>query len=159
LNMLNAEPQKILAKMLKDREDPESLEEAVQTLVQFSEADGYIHLTWRAKLRRNNVVVQGQTGTLLIDDDRLLLSTHDGKHEEIKFEAALSAGSHHADWFQALLPEFVAEIKNPAQRGANFQEAGWCLALTAAAYQSNLQGFKEVAVTFPGRLKSQPALA
>ena len=114
LNLMNADPQKILAKMLKDREDPESLEEAVQTLVQFPEANGYIHLTWRAKMRRNNVIVQGQNGTLLIDDDRLLLTTHDGKREEIKFETALSAGSHHADWFEKLLPEFIAEIKNPS---------------------------------------------
>jgi predicted dehydrogenase len=159
MNLLDAEPQKILAKMLKDPQDPESLEEAVQALVEFPESDGYIHLTWRAKLRRNNVVVQGQSGTLLIDDDRLLLSTHDGKSEESKFDAALSAGSHHADWFQALLPEFIAEMKNPAQRGANFKEAGWCLALTRAAYQSNLQGFKEVDVSFPGRITPQAALA
>ncbi len=159
LNLVNAEPQKILAKMLKDREDPESLEEAVQALVQFPEADGYIHLTWRAKNRRNNVVVQGQTGTLLIDDDRLLLTTHDRKREEIKFETALSAGSHHPDWFRSLLPEFVEEMKNPAKRGTNFKEAGWCLALTSAAYQSNLQGFKEVDVTFPGTPNREIAIA
>jgi len=30
------------------------------------------------------VVVQGQSGTLLIDDDRILLTTHNGKSEEIK---------------------------------------------------------------------------
>ena len=174
-NLVKAEPQKILAKMLKDREDPESLEEAVQTLVQFPEADGYVHLTWRAKMRRNNVIVQGQNGTLLIDDDRILLTTHDGNREEIKFDTALSAGSHHADWFKTLLPDFIDEIKDPfpnggqpqqilhmegaAKRGANFKEAGWCLALTTAAYQSNLQGFKEVEVHFPGSPKPAAALA
>ena len=100
--------------------------------------------------------VQGQTGTLLIDDDRILLSTtHGGAREEIKFDTALSAGSHHADWFKTLLPEFIAEIKDPAKRGANFKEAGWCLALTTGAYQSNLQGFKEIDVAFPGRVKVQ----
>ena len=128
-------------------------------IVQFPEADGYIHLTWRAKMRRNQVIVQGQNGTLLVDDDRILFSTPDGQREEIKFDAALSAGSHHAHWFRTLLPEFVAEIKNPAKRGANFKEAGWCLALTSAAYQSNLEGFREVEVTFPGRPKPQAALA
>ncbi len=158
LHLVNAEPQKILAKMLKEREDAGSLEEAVQALVQFPAADAYIHLTWRAKMRRNSVTVQGQSGTLLIDDDRLLLTTHDGQREEIPFDAALSAGSHHADWFQALFPTFIEEIKNPVQRGANFKEAGWCLALTTAAYQSNLQGFKEVDVAFPGRAKPQAAL-
>ena len=56
-------------------------------------------------------IVQGQKGTLLLDDDRLLWTTHDGQKEEMKFDAALSAGSHHADWFQTLLPDFLEEIK------------------------------------------------
>jgi predicted dehydrogenase len=159
LNLVNAEPQKILAKMLLDRENPNSLEEAVQALVQFPEAAGYVHLTWRAKMRRNNLIIQGQSGTLLIDDDRLLLTTHSGQREEISFPSALSAGSHHADWFQVLFPNFLEEIKNPAKRGENFREAGWCLALTSGAYQSNLLGFKEVEVSLPGRPKAEPALA
>jgi predicted dehydrogenase len=157
-NLVNAAPQRILAKMLKDREDPNSLEEAVQALVQFPEAVGYIHLTWRAKMRRNSVIVQGQAGTLLIDDDRILVTAHTGAREEIQFPSALSSGSHHADWFDALLAKFIEEIKNPAMRGANFKEAGWCLALTAAAYQSNLEGFKEVSVVFPGQRKALTAL-
>lgn len=159
LNLVNAAPEKILAKMLLSPDDPNALEEAVQTLVQFPEADGYIHLTWRAKMRRNNAVVQGQKGTLLIDDDRLLWTTHDGQKGEIMFDAALSAGSHHADWFQALLPDFLEEIRSPTKRGQNFKEAGWCVALTCAAYESNLRGFQEVAVQFPGTVKQTPALA
>jgi predicted dehydrogenase len=152
------QPERVLAKMLLGRENSNNLEEAAQVLVQFPEVNGYIHLTWRSQIRRNSAIIQGQKGTLLIDDDRLLLTTHDGEKQEIKFEAALSAGSHHADWFQALLPEFIAEIKDPAKRGANFQEAGWCLALTQASYASNLYGFKEVAVTYPDALQ-EPATA
>src|SRR5262249_48915635 len=126
LNLVQAKPESVLAKMLIDRENPNSLEEAVQTLIKFPEADGYIHLTWRAKMRRNSIVVQGQCGTLLIDDDRLLLTTHHAQREEIPFPSALSAGSHHADWFQSLLPDFLTEIQTPSKRGANFREAGWC---------------------------------
>lgn len=159
MNLVGAEPQTVLSKMLRSPSDPASLEEAAQTLVQFPEADGYVHLTWRSKLRRNSVVIQGQSGTLLLDDDRILLTTHDGQKEEITFPAALSAGSHHADWFQALLPDFVKEVRDPAARGANFREAGWCLALMASAYQSNLHGFKEVTVQFPTADQSQTALA
>jgi predicted dehydrogenase len=110
-------------------------------------------------MRRNSIIIQGTQGTLLLDDDRLLLTTHDGKREETSFESPLSAGSHHPDWFHNLLPDFLDEIKNPAKRGANFQEAGWCVALTSAAYESNVRGFQEVAVTFPGQLKPVPALA
>lgn len=150
MNLVNAEPQKILAKMLKDDKNAQGLEEAVQALVQFPAADGYVHLTWRATMRRNSVIVQGKKGTILIDDDRLLMTTPDGKREEEIFASPLSGGSHHADWFEPLLNDFVSEVRDPKLRGKNFREAGWCLALTTAAYQSNLQGFKEINVDFPG---------
>src|SRR5258708_36659073 len=159
LNAVGAAPERIVAKMHSDPEDKNALEDAVQALVQFPEADGYIHLTWRAKMRRNSIIIQGTKGTLLLDDDRLLLTTHDGKREETQFESALSAGSHHPDWFHNLLPDFLEEIKNPAKRGANFKEAGWCVALTCAAYESNVRGFQEVQVTFPGTPKEAPVLA
>lgn len=159
LNLVNATPERAMAKMHAQREDPNSLEDAVQTIVQFPEADGYIHLTWKAKMRRNSAIVHGQNGTLLLDDDRLLMTTHDGQREEITFESALSAGSHHEDWFRKLLPDFLEEIQNPAERGKNFREAGWCVALMCAAYESNLRGFQEVAVSFPGTPKEAPALA
>jgi predicted dehydrogenase len=159
LNAVGAAPEKVVAKMHADAADGNALEDAVQTLVQFPEADGYIHLTWKAKLRRNNIIIQGDKGTLLLDDDRLLITSHDGKREEIGFDAALSAGSHHPDWFHNLLPDFLAELKDPARRGANFREAGWCVALTCAAYESNVRGFQEVAITFPGTPKQVPTFA
>ncbi len=157
LNLVGAEPTAVLSKMLRSPEDPLALEEAAQTLVQFPEADGYIHLTWRSKLRRNSVIVQGTQGTLLLDDDRLLLTTHDGKREEVAFSSGLSAGSHHADWFRALLPDFVREVRDDQARGANFREAGWCLALTNGAYQSNMHGFKEMPVRFPAAVEMSTA--
>ena len=159
LNLVKETPERILAKMQLAAEDKNSLEQEVQALVQFPNADGYIHLTWKAKMRRNSAVIQGETGTLLLDDDRLMLTTHAGEREEIKFESALSAGSHHADWFRQLLPDFLAEIRDPAKRGVNFREAGWCVGLTRAAYESNLHGFQEVDVNFPGTAKPILALA
>ncbi|HVO33037.1 MAG TPA: hypothetical protein VMU17_03920, partial [Elusimicrobiota bacterium] len=142
-------PDRVLAKLSTDAENPSGLEESVETLVQFPDAAGYLHLTWRAAMRRNSAVIQGTKGTLLIDDDRLLLTTSDGVREELTFPAALSAGSHHADWFEQLLPDFVAEVRDPGKRGANFLEAGWCLALTEASYESHRRGFHEVAVQHP----------
>ena len=59
---------------------------------------------------------------------------------------------------QATLRQPV-ELRDPVQRGTNFREAGWCLALTAAAYQSNLQGFKELDVVFPSTPKPRAAVA
>jgi predicted dehydrogenase len=158
LNVVGATPESIIGKMHSDAKDKNALEDAAQVLIQFPEADGYIHLTWKAKMRRNSIIVQGDKGTLLLDDDRLMLTTHDGQKEETLFETALSAGSHHADWFRNLLPDFIEEIRNPAKRGANLREAGWCVALTCAAYESNIRGFQEVQVQFPGTPKKSPAL-
>jgi len=156
-NLIGADPQSILANLHFGAE-ANGLDEVAQTLVQFPEADGYIHLTWRAPIRRNTIHIQALEGSILIDDGRLLLNTRDGAHEEQHF-TPLSEGSHHADWFQALLPDFIEELKNPAKRGANFREAGWCVALTRAAYASRLQHSKSMDVIFPGQPQKQAALA
>ncbi len=149
LNLVGGQPQSILAKMLKSSGQPDSLEEAVQALVQFPTAEGHIQLTWLADTRRNSVIIQGKRGTLLLDDDRLLFSTQEGAREELRFDSPLSSGSHHADWFQSLLPAFLEEIKNPAVRGANFKEAGWCQALLEGAYESHRRGAAVIPVSFP----------
>jgi predicted dehydrogenase len=144
---VGASPQSILATM-QFGDETSSLEEVVQTLVKFPAADGLIHLTWRAPVRRNTIRIQGLKGTILIEDGRLMLNAGDTTLEEERF-TPLSEGSHHADWFKTLLPDFIDELKNPAVRGNNFREAGWCVALTKAAYTSHLQGSKPVDVAFP----------
>lgn len=149
-NLIGADPGSILSNMHFGEDAGASLDEVAQVLIQFPQATGYIHLTWRAPMRRNTMHIQGVAGSILIDDDRLLLNARDGAAKELRFPA-LSAGSHHADWFEAMLPDFVEEMKNPAKRGANFREAGWCVALTKAAYLSRVQHFKTVDVAFPGQ--------
>jgi hypothetical protein len=41
-------------------------------------------------------------------------------------------------------------MNNPAKQGINFREAGWCAALTKAAYDSQKEGSKPVDVAFFG---------
>src|SRR6185437_4224682 len=145
LNLISAEPESVLARMTPAQEEGRTdvLEESAQTLVHFAHAEGYVHLTWRSPLRRNAVIVQGRDGALLLDDDRILLTVRGEKQQEIVFGAALSAGSHHADWFQTLLPDFIEEIRHPSKGGENFREAGACLALMQASYASNRRGCRE----------------
>src|SRR5205814_1852392 len=79
-----------------------------------------------------------------------LLTTRAGECDEARFDRPLSEGSHHPEWFERLFSDFLGEIRGPGQRGTNFREAGWCVALTRAAYESSRQGFREIAVAFPG---------
>jgi oxidoreductase len=114
----------------------DALEDSVDVAVRFAAAETRIHLTWRASVRRNLIVVSGDRGTVVVDDDRLALMPREGAWSDRAFEAPLSGGSHHADWFDSLLHAFGREIGDPAARGVNLGEAGWCVALTDAAYRS-----------------------
>ncbi len=78
-----------------------------------------------------------------------------GTRREFAFPQSLSAGSHHPDWFGAVIDEFVAEITDPSRRGRNLAEAEHCLVLTALAYDSGRQGGRTLAV--PGGMPAADA--
>lgn len=103
--------------------------EAALTLV-FPSGRAKIFLTWKAGVRRNTMRLIGERGEIAIDDDTLKAGS-----ETIRFESALSAGSHHADWFAAMLPDVVAKFRSPETARESFDEAALCLSVIRRAYQ------------------------
>jgi predicted dehydrogenase len=108
----------------KDVED-----EATLTLV-FPNGHARIFLTWRADVRRNTMRLIGEHGEIAIDDDTFRIAD-----ESIQFESGLSAGSHHADWFAAMLPDVIASFRSPDAARQSFDEAALCLSVIRRAYQ------------------------
>ncbi len=106
-------------------------DEATLTLV-FPSGHARIFLTWRADLRRNIMRLIGERGDIVIDDDTLRLA-----HESIQFGGGLSAGSHHADWFAAMLPDVIASFRHPEAALESFDEAALCLSVIRRAYESS----------------------
>ena len=104
-------------------------DEATLTL-KFPKGCARIFLTWRANQRRNTMRLIGERGEITIDDDTLRIGD-----EEIRFESALSAGSHHADWFAAMLPDVMASFRSPEKAQASFDEAALCLSVIRRAYE------------------------
>ncbi|PYI94556.1 MAG: hypothetical protein DME97_00855 [Verrucomicrobia bacterium] len=104
-------------------------DEATLTL-HFPKGPAKIFLTWRAETRRNTMRLTGDRGEIAINDDTLKIG-----NEEIRFESALSAGSHHADWFAAMLPDVLAGFCSPEQARESFEEAAVCLSVIRSAYQ------------------------
>lgn len=104
-------------------------DEATLTLV-FPSGQAKLFLTWRADVRRNTMRLAGERGEIAIDDDTLRTGS-----ESIRFENALSAGSHHADWFAAMLPEIIACFHRPETARQSFDEAALCLSVIQRAYQ------------------------
>jgi predicted dehydrogenase len=104
-------------------------DEATLTLV-FPSGSARIFLTWRAEMRRNTMRLIGEHGVIAIDDDMLSAGS-----ESIRFESGLSAGSHHADWFAAMLPDVMARFRRPETASESFDEAALCLSVIRRAYE------------------------
>jgi predicted dehydrogenase len=104
-------------------------DEATLTL-QFPKGRATIFLTWRADQRCNTMRLTGDTGEIAIEDDTLKIDA-----EEIRFESGLSAGSHHADWFAAMLPDVLTAFHSPKKAQAAFDEAALCLSVIRRAYE------------------------
>ena len=107
------------------------IEEEATLRLQFPSGRAEIFLTWRADRRANRMRLSGDQGEIAIDDDRLKIG-----EDEIRFESALSAGSHHADWFAAMLPDVMANFSSPEKARASFEEAAMCLSVIRRAYET-----------------------
>jgi predicted dehydrogenase len=112
------------------RATPNGIEDEATLNLLFPNGCAKIFLTWRAALRRNTMRFRGERGEIAIEDDTL--KTGD---EEIRFEIALSAGSHHADWFAALLPDVIKSFRASERARESFDEAALCLSVIRRAYE------------------------
>jgi predicted dehydrogenase len=106
------------------------IEDEAKLTLHFPTGRARIFLTWRAETRRNIIRLEGDRGTIAIEDDVLKIGA-----EVIPFQSALSAGSHHADWFAAMLPDVIDSFRSPAKARAQFEEAAVCLSTIRRAYQ------------------------
>jgi predicted dehydrogenase len=116
------------------RPAPKAVEdEATLTLV-FPSGAAKIFLSWRADARRNTMRLIGERGEIAIDDDTLRTNG-----ESTPFESGLSTGSHHADWFAAMLPDIVAQFHRPERALESFHEAAVCLSVIRQAYRLRVE--------------------
>jgi predicted dehydrogenase len=106
-------------------------EDEASLTLRFPSGRARLFLTWRAERRQNTMRLTGEHGEIVIDDDTLKIGD-----EDIRFESALSAGSHHADWFAAMLPDVFGSFRSPEMSGAAFEEAALCLSVIRRAYDS-----------------------
>jgi predicted dehydrogenase len=113
-----------------ERPAPTAVENEATLTLEFPNGTARIFLTWKAEARRNTMRLLGDRGQIVIDDDRLKVG-----REAIQFESGLSAGSHHADWFAAMLPDVIASFRAPDTARESFDEAALCLSVIRRAYE------------------------
>jgi predicted dehydrogenase len=117
-----------------------AVEDTASVQVAFAAAKADIFLTWAGDARRNWAEVSGTAGVLQLHDDTLVWqSRRTGAEARWVCPPALSDGSQHPDWFDAVAAEFVGAIAGNAGT-SNLAEAWWCAALEAAARASSREG-------------------
>jgi predicted dehydrogenase len=139
LGLAQQPPQRIRATIERRADRGAGVEDTATCSIEFPSVDGEIFLTWAGDRRQTRWQVEGSEGTLTLADDGGEL-VRGGRRTPLTFAQSLSIGSHHPEWFGAVIREFVAEIDDPARRGRNLAEAERCLTLTALAYDSGARG-------------------
>jgi predicted dehydrogenase len=100
------------------------------------------HLSWRASERRTSARIEGDAGSIEIDDDRVRI-VDDRGHVEERSIAEHVDDSYHAAWFAGVAAEFIKAVgEGPTSRAVqlNLVEAWDALATTTAARQSTAAG-------------------
>jgi predicted dehydrogenase len=133
LQWFGARPESVDARF--HRPGPDEVEDEADVRLFFKDGEASIRLTWNGSTRRNTIRLGGDRGTIALADDRLIQRSPAGA-EDVRYPAALSAGSHHADWFAALLPDIAAYFRSPDTSRAVFDEASACLDVIERAYRA-----------------------
>ena len=118
------------------------LEDTAEALVGYENAEARLFFTWAGDDRSNRVRIQGEKGSILVDDDTIMLEAPQGSRE-IQFPEALSQGSHHPEWYGEVIENFVSEIRDPERAARNFIEAGWCQAMMETCGVSSTEGCRK----------------
>jgi predicted dehydrogenase len=134
LHWMNARPLDVSAVLHHPAEG--GVEDEARLTITFPEAAASILLTWNGAVRRNAMRLVGSLGEIRIDDDVLSVRVPGRKDEREVFPQALSAGSHHADWFSAMMPDVLAAFRQPQSSRPMLQEAADCLDVILRAYRS-----------------------
>jgi predicted dehydrogenase len=113
-----------------NRPSPNGIEDEATLRLRFRNGRAKIFLTWRARERRNTMRLRGERGEIAINDDTLKIG-----REETRFDSALSGGSHHPDWFEAMLPDVINHFRAPQGARDSFEEAALCLSVIRRAYE------------------------
>ena len=80
--------------------------------------------------------LEGERGEIIVADDTL--HVNGTRRESTTFPSALSAGSAHADWFAAMLPDVLAGFHDPVLSRPVLEEAAECLSIIRQAYRSDV---------------------
>jgi predicted dehydrogenase len=135
---LGGPPSSLSARLTTEKHREFPLEDTAAISLEWSGAMVEVFLTWAAPERGNRIEIEGERGALSLDGGRLEL-LQEGSPRVWNL-SSIAEGSHHPEWFRGVAEEFLKEIREPAVRGRNLEEATLCSTLLALAQESSRQG-------------------
>ncbi len=158
LALADERPRRISAALQRRRYVDSEVEDTAVCAIDFPSLFAEIRLTWAAPERRTQWRFVGDEGELVIDDDQMLLQGKTAQHSQ-RLNTALSAGSHHPEWFGGVVDSFRRELDDPELRGTNQAEAEWCLLMLNRAYASDARNSRPMDVAPPSDWVEREAVA
>jgi len=133
-------PRTIAAQLETRKHHDWPLEDTADLFLAYADASAEVFLTWAESERRNRIEIIGTTGSLSVDGGRL--ERRDAQRRMLAEEElpSLTEGSHHPEWFDGVIREFLGEARGETPPGRNLAEATLCANLVDLAKESNRQG-------------------
>ena len=119
------------------------LEDTATVDLETNSGSSRIFLTWAAESRLNEIEIEGARGRIRLEGDTVILSTAEGE-KRFSSPPALSEGSHHPDWFDGVVEDFLRAATGAG--GGNLSEAMLCARLIDAAQRSSAANGARLAV-------------
>lgn len=123
-----------------------AIEDTATVTLGYESATAEVLLSWASDERANRLELEGTRGILRLDGGRLSLGTSRTAPEQEWSLPSLTEGSHHPDWFDGVISDFLAEIADPRKRGQNLGEATVCANVLALAKESSRRGGEPISV-------------
>ena len=152
---LDSYPTSVTATMSNLAPDMYDTEDNFMAVLSFPTGSARVHLTWTAGVRKVIYNLEGDKGSITMDDDNLQVETMNGnngggggqangRHVERKSIRSHWSDSSHAAWFNSLFDDFRRAIDDNDFAGQEAQEAFLCVNLIQMAYRSARKGGREL---------------
>lgn len=144
---LKGYPQSVTAASTNRSPDFYDTEDNFYAVYEFQNGNANIHLSWTAGVRKVLYALQGEKGSITVDDDQLEIAIkktmdHDGINHQATWKVekkTLSSDwmdSSHVSWFNSLFDRFVQAIEMRDYENADLMDAYFCIKSIMASYES-----------------------
>jgi predicted dehydrogenase len=130
-------PHAVSARLETRRHHEWPLEDTATVDLETDRGASQIFLTWAADERLNEIEIEGERGRISLEGDTVILASR-SQDRRFSCPPALSEGSHHPDWFDGVVEDFLGAVAGG--RHDNLKQAAFCARLMDAAQRSSAAG-------------------